>query len=104
MKTSFALLTLLLAISGCTWVEVDAKGYQVVLISQERAESCEKIGSTSASVLDNFGPFYRSEKKVREELVSIGRNQAGAMGGDAIAPATEEWNGAQTFNVYRCAD
>lgn len=102
MKLLFLSLGLVFMVAGCTWVDLDEQGYKVMLISAERAQSCEKIGSVSSSVVDNIGPIYRSEKKVQEELIRLARNDAGAIGGDAIAPATEEWNGEQSFNVYRC--
>lgn len=102
MKPSLPLLSLFLVLSSCTWVDVNEQGYRVSVISASQAQSCEKKGSVSAQVLDRIGPIFRSEAKIQEELISLARNDAGAMGGNAILPIESPWNGEQNFDVYSC--
>ena len=87
---------------GCTWVPVTPEGKQVQTLTPEAARSCERLGRTTSKVADHVWIFARNERAVREELVSLARNEAALMGGDAVAPETSPEGGRQSFGVYRC--
>lgn len=91
-------------LSGCASVELTQQGSQVRLIPAESAGSCTLIGKTTSTVTDHIGPFYRSEKKVKDELAYLAKNRAAGMQGNAISPIDKEWNGSQSFNIYKCGE
>lgn len=91
-------------LTGCASVELTQQGSKVMLIRAENTGNCTKIGSTTSTVTDHIGPFYRSVKKVQEELVYLAKNRAAGMQGNAISPVDKEWNGSQSFNIYKCAE
>ena len=105
MKISYSKLALFLlsaALLNCTWVDLSEDGSQVELISLEKAKKCEKLGTTTASVLDNVGPFSRKQTKVEDELIRLAKNQAALMDGNALAAAGNVIDGMQMFEIYRC--
>jgi predicted outer membrane protein len=100
----FGAICLLLGLNtACTWVKVDEAGSKVAVASAANVSQCEKLGTTTAKVKDNFvGEMKRDPKKVEKELTNTARNEAPLMGGDTIVPVGLPKDGRQTFNVYRC--
>ena len=97
-----ALVALLgIAGSACSWAPLRADGAPVVVLQAE-TEGCDSIGSTTARTTARVGPFRRNFAKVRGELENLARNEAGAMGGDAIRPLSRPVEGEQRFAVLRC--
>lgn len=90
------------SLGGCTWVDYTEEGYAVTLAKPSLVENCESVGKATAEVPDNLGPFPRSDKKVREELVTLAKNEAARIGGDTIVELTPPFQGKQQFQVYRC--
>lgn len=90
-------------LAGCTWVEPTEEGYAVSLVKPTAVEDCESLGTASAEVPDNVGPFARTNEKIAKELVTLGKNEAARMGGDVITAAGPVSEGRQQFKVYRCS-
>ncbi len=87
---------------GCTWVEPTEQGYAVALVKPSAVQNCQSLGTATAEVPDNIGPFTRSDKKVIKELITLGKNEAARMGGDTMVEAGPVSFGRQQFKVYRC--
>jgi hypothetical protein len=87
---------------GCTWVEPTEEGYAVALVKSSATQNCQSLGTATAEVPDNIGPFTRSDKKVVKELITLGKNEAARMGGDTMVEAGPVSFGRQQFKVYRC--
>jgi hypothetical protein len=97
-----AILALVLATSGCTWVSVTEEGEHVRVVRSSEVGGCEKLGNVSAKTTDRVIIFARSDRKVREELRALARNEATELGGNAIVPLGAPDEGRQSFDVYRC--
>lgn len=90
-------------ISGCTWVKPTPDGGQVrVASSPAEVAGCKELGKTTVSLLDKVGYFKRDQKKVEDELFTLGRNSAAEMGGNTILPVSDIFQGERRFAVYRC--
>ena len=100
-RTTIVLCALLV---GCAWVRLQPDAEGVRMIELAEAAQCEKLGTTTSSVLAKVGPFKRSRTKVRGELQTVARNETIEMGGDAIAPTSEIEQGRQSFDVFRCSE
>ncbi len=87
---------------GCTWVPLTAEGRNVRILQTIAAADCEKISTVNAKTAERVGVFARSDRKVREELESLARNDAADVGGDVIVPIGTMTNGRQSFAIYRC--
>lgn len=87
---------------GCNWAPLTAGGELVQLASLKAVESCEQIGKTTARTSDKVWIFARSESTIREELRSLARNDAAAMGGTTVAPLEPAQGGSQSFGIYVC--
>lgn len=91
-------------VSACTWVEPTKEGNEVLLVKAFNVQSCKHIGSTTSSVKDAIGPVTRSEEKVREELITLAKNNAAERGGDSIVAKGPVVNGSMSFDIFRCSD
>lgn len=98
----FPALALAAMLSGCTWVALTAEGEAVELMEAAEVTRCERIGRATATTTDEVVRVGRSGKRMQEELLVLARNEAGAMGGNAIVPETVIQDGRQVFGVYRC--
>ena len=87
---------------GCTWVPLTDEGENVRIRQASAAADCQKIATVSAKTADRVVIFARSDRKVREELESLARNEAADKGGNAIVPIGTMANGRQSFDVFRC--
>lgn len=95
-------LYLLAGLGACAWVKPGTQAEQVKVVSLEVVKDCAEAGTTHVSVLDRLGMLRRSEGKVATELVTLARNSAVQLGGNAVVPVTDIVDGAQTFAVYKC--
>lgn len=89
---------------GCTWVYLTPEGQQVRVLPLESISSCKELGRTRVRTTISIGPFARSHSKVREELTSLARNEAGRMGGNVVSIIAYSDRGEQVFGVYRCPE
>jgi hypothetical protein len=87
---------------ACAWVDPEPGSEGVRLISASEATACTKIGSARANTKDSVGFISRSERTVDDELVTLGRNEAAKLGGNALVAIGEPQEGHQAFEVYRC--
>jgi hypothetical protein len=87
---------------GCTWVPLDPQAEAIRVRAAGDVSGCERIGKTGTRVADRIGPFARGERKIRQELETLARNEAAEMGGNAVAPLGEVAGGEQDFGIYRC--
>lgn len=98
-----AALLAVAALAGCTWVDLTNEGRGVRVASAAEVEGCERLGATHSKTSDTVWIFARSDAKVKSELESLARNEAAAMGGDAIVPTGPvSEGGRRSFDVYRC--
>jgi len=101
MKRWIALLGALAL--ACTWVKLTPGGEAVRVAKENEVAGCETKGRTHAQTTDRLLIFARPDRRIQQELESLGRNEATLMGGDTIVPATAIERGRQTFDVYHCA-
>jgi hypothetical protein len=95
-------LCVLAAGLGCAWVTLTPEGSGVRILQASQVAGCEKLGQVSSKTTDRIAIFARTERKVREEVTYLARNDAAEMGGDAIVPAGPLAGGRQSFDAYRC--
>ena len=88
--------------SGCTWVKVDKSAESVLLVTQEQAQSCERLRRTTSQVLHKVGFLKRDDEKQQRELQTLARNTAAELGGNAILPDSEVVEGKQSFLILNC--
>jgi len=87
---------------GCTWVPLTSEGENVRVLEASAVTDCRKIGKVTSKTSDRALMFARNERKIREEIESLSRNEAADLNGDAIVPVGSITDGRQTFEVYRC--
>lgn len=98
-------LILSMLTTSCSWVKLEPGAENVQVSKSAAVEDCKLVGSTRARTKSRLGIFARSSEKVSEELQTIARNDAPALGGDTIVadgPITAE--GIQRFSVYDCSE
>tara|TARA_R110002072_G_scaffold142853_1_gene288468 strand:+ start:30159 stop:30491 length:333 start_codon:yes stop_codon:yes gene_type:complete len=97
-------LTVAVSLSACSssWVQLSPQGQQVSLATAAEVTNCTRLGTANVSAADNIGFVQRSARRLQEELVSLARNEAGALGGNRVAPESTINDGRQTFGVFRC--
>ena len=94
---------IMLSMLSCTWVPLTDEGQSVRVLQADATADCKKVGRIGSKTADRVVIFARSDRKVREELEFLARNEASDLGGDAIVPiGTPTTNGRQSFDVYRC--
>ena len=89
-------------LTGCTWVKLTPEGAGVRATTGDAVASCERIGRTKARTRAKAWVFPRNQDRVREELLSLARDDAAEMGGTDVAPLGEMADGRQEFGIYRC--
>ncbi len=92
---------LLLASCG-SWVQLTGLGQQVEVRSEGQIGACQSLGRASSTTLDRLLLIERNTSRQEDELLTLARNEAGNMGGNAIVPMTAASAGKQSFAVYRC--
>ena len=88
-------------LSACTFVHM-APGAREVRVLAAAPTSCEKRGEVSVGVQDRVGFYERSAVQVRDELETLARNEAPAIGADAISPLAPPRDGEQRWAMWRC--
>ena len=97
-----AVLTITLPALACTWVPLTSEGQNVRVLEADAVTDCQKVGVVTSKTSDRIMIFARSDRKIREELESLARNEAVGLNGDAVVPVGAESEGRQSFEVYRC--
>ena len=101
LRYTLICLTALL-LGACTWVDLTEAGQNVTLAGAANVGNCERIGRATARTLDEVVRVDRSAERLQEELLTLARNEAGAMGGNTIVPESVIQDGSQIFGVYNC--
>ncbi len=90
-------------LSACNWNKQTRSSEKVELVKKVYVGSCKYKGTVEAKVKEKIGGIkVLSDKKMRQELVIIAKNNAAEMGGDSITSASRIKNGRKTFKVYLC--
>ena len=96
-------LCLSLVLTSCgSWVRLTGPGQQVEVRSENQLSACEPLGRASSLTLGRLLLVERNTTRQEAELLTLARNEAGDMGGNAIVPMTAAAGGKQSFAVYRC--
>lgn len=97
-----AMLTALMSTLSCNWVPLTSEGETVRVLQANAIADCQKVGKVTSKTSDRIMIFARTERKIREELESLARNEAVELNGDTVVPIDAETDGRQSFDVYRC--
>ncbi|ALO45585.1 DUF4156 domain-containing protein [Pseudohongiella spirulinae] len=97
-------LTLAGLLTACSsaWVQLSPAGEQVSLATAAEVRNCTRLGTANVSGADNIGFVQRGANRLQEELVTLARNEAGALGGNRVTPESAIEDGRQTFGIFRC--
>jgi hypothetical protein len=102
MRRVIVIATVLAVAAGCAWVKPTAGGEQVREETAANVGSCQEVGSAYGKTRTSVG-LPRNQEVIRDEQVTLARNQAARIGGDTIvqdgAPTPD---GTLNFKVYRC--
>lgn len=98
--SAFILAGLLLC--SCTWVQLTGEGQTVSVRQARDVAACQRLGRTQSQTTKSVLLIDRNRDKLSQELITLARNEAGSLGGNAIAAESEIVDGRQTFGVYRC--
>lgn len=99
------IVPLLLATTACApWVKLTDGGADVRNVSRQVATNCTRVGRVSAVTRQNIVGVGRSDERVQAELLTMARNQAAALGANAVVTTSEIIDGKQTFDALRCSD
>jgi Domain of unknown function (DUF4156) len=101
IRRVFVSASMVALLAGCTWVKLTAEGAKVKQATESDVAACTRIGTATASTKDRV-LFQRGSRKVEEELIVLGANQAASIGGNAMVPTAPPSGGNQTFIVYKC--
>jgi hypothetical protein len=103
MRLPLIAASLVLTLSGCTWVQMapEASGVRVIAAGAAPA-GCEKRGEVSVSVKDSVAFYERNALRVRDELETLARNEAPGIQANTVQPLADPANGEQRFAAYRC--
>lgn len=88
--------------SGCTWVKPEPNSHSITLLSEDDVVNCVKKGMTSVTTLGKILFIPRGKDKIYSELVTLAKNEAHILGGDAIVPMGEVVEASSKFVVYQC--
>ncbi len=95
-------LALVVGLSACTWVKLTPEGESVRVATVAEVAKCQRVGSTTVSLVDRVAGIERNREKVQQELYRLARNSAADVKGDTVVPLGEPKDGRQHFDVYRC--
>ena len=102
IKKCLLILLPSLCLSACTWVTVTSEGAGVKSLTAAQAQGCNRLGQTHSQTVDKIAFVKRSNRKQKEELEKLAKNEAANMGGNAIVADTKIVDGRQTFIIYKC--
>lgn len=105
MKLKLLTLSLvIISLPACTWVEATREGSEVTLVKEFNVMTCKKLGTTTSTVKHKIGPITRDPETVMEELTTLAKNRAAALGGDSIVAKEPATDGSLSFDIYKCAE
>ncbi len=95
-------IALLLAVTSCTWVDVQPGAEAITVKTLAQVSSCKRLGTATAQTKDRVTFYQRDAGKVASELLTLARNEALSLNGDTLVVIDEPDEGIQRFGVYRC--
>jgi hypothetical protein len=101
---SYALCLTVIFLSACTWVEPTKESKDVTLVKAFNVKACKKLSTTTTSVVQKVGIITRDKDTVTQELITLAKNKAAALGGDSIVAQEPAADGSMTFDVYKCSE
>lgn len=101
-KGILAMLGLMALLGACTWVPLESSGSDVQVFPKSDVADCERKGKVTVTTAHQVAGVERSAEKVKLELITLARNEAGKMGGNVISADSEPNEGRQVFGVYSC--
>ena len=103
MKKNIAIVISIALFSGCSnWVGLTIEGEGVRLATASEISNCTRLGRTRSHTLDSIVGVERGADRLQDELLTLARNDAGAMGGNVIVPESLIDEGEQLFGIYLC--
>ena len=104
MRLPLIAASLILILSGCTWVQMapEAAGVRIIAAGTAPAD-CEKRGEVSVSVKNSVAFYERNALRVRDELETLARNEAPGIQANTVQPLGDPADGEQRFAAYRCS-
>lgn len=91
-----------LMVSGCSFVNLNPKAQDVLLLKPYQARECDQLRRSTSQVLSKIWFINRSKDAMEDELVILAKNTAADLGGNAVVPDSEIVDGKQTFVIYNC--
>ncbi len=104
LRASAVLALAGLAVTGCSFTEVEPQAERIEVLEAARVTHCERLGDTKVSVAHKVGFIARGDEAIQNDLNNLARNSAAEMGADTITPVGDPREGKQTFRVYDCID
>lgn len=93
----------LLATSACTWVKLEDTGAIVrVAAAHETLAGCTFKGDITTTVSNRIAGIERNSIKVADELETLARNEAAALGANVIKAKGPAVAGEQSFSAHLC--
>lgn len=101
MKQFQAVGVIVMALGGCTWVDLNESGQAVQIGYAGNVQNCERLGVVTASTRSAL-VMDRDVATVQEELYVLARNNAATMGATNLVQHARPDAGVQNFTAYRC--
>ena len=103
MNKNLVFVILIATLNACSnWVGLTVEGEGVRLATAADISNCSRLGRTRSQTLDRIVGVERGADRLQEELLTLARNDAGAMGGNVIVPESLIDEGEQLFGIYLC--
>lgn len=100
---AIAIILTLLATSACTWVKLEDNGAIVrVAAAHETLAGCTFKGDITTTVTNRVVGVERNSVKVADELETLARNEAAALGANVLKPKGPPVAGEQSFSAHLC--
>ncbi len=90
------------SLSACTWVKPTTRSQAIAYVPAEAAASCQKLGTVSVETLNKVALMSRDPVTIKNELITLAKNEAVILKGDTISDLTPIKDGKQDFTVARC--
>ena len=80
MKKNLSFVILIATLSACSnWVGLTVEGEGVRLATVNEIANCSRLGRTRSHTLDRIVGVERGADRLQDELLTLARNDAGAM-------------------------
>jgi hypothetical protein len=75
----------------------------VIKTNDNLNQACQRLGTVNAKTSASLVPgTSRDNKKVKEEITILARNEAARLDANTIVAQTQAKDGEQSFIAYRC--